>query len=237
MASVIIAQEYHGISGLLQVPNAETDSAGTFRGGFAWVDKRMLPDLTYYGDGIPFSAPCYTIGMTMWEWMQLSYTGTLVKLHPNKYTPLGYYNQDRHVNIKLRPLKEGRWYPAVAIGWDDISDLNWLGGKSTVVSSSFFENFYVAASKHFEVHGWELGAHLAYRYYPSDKNSNRRGFAGGLTIRPAFYHPLRVITEWDGVGVNVGVDVLLWRHLFVQAALVHGQGFSCCLSYHYTIKF
>ena len=32
-------------------------------------------------------------------------------------------------------------------------------------------------------------------------------------------------------------DVLLWRHLFVQACLVHGTGFMGALSYHYTMKF
>ena len=41
----VYAQEYHGTTGLLQVPSAETELAGTFRGGVSWVDKRMLPDV------------------------------------------------------------------------------------------------------------------------------------------------------------------------------------------------
>lgn len=234
----IAAQEYNGITGLLQVPNAEADSAGTFRGGISWVDKRMLPDMSYYGDGIPFSAPCYTIGFSAWEWLQLSYTGTFVKTHGgNPSNELKYYNQDRHINIKLRPLKEGRWWPAVALGWDDIGSLKTLGLKESITTNNFFENLYVAASKHINVKGNELGVHLACRYYPKVKNRERRGVCGGVTVRPAFYKQLRGIVEWDGVGVNVGADVLLWRHLFVQAALAHGQGFSGGVGYHYTIKF
>ncbi|MCR4995642.1 MAG: hypothetical protein K6A32_09780, partial [Bacteroidales bacterium] len=64
-----------------------------------------------------------------------------------------------------------------------------------------------------------------------------RGVAGGLSFRPSFYRHLRGIAEWDGVGMNVGADVLLWRHWFLQAAVVHGKGFMGGMSYHYTIDF
>ena len=233
------AQEYHGTTGLLQVPSAETDSAGTFCGGMTFVHKGMLPDMSYYGDGKPFNAPCYTVGITAWPWLQMSYTGTLVKMHPNddKSRPLGYYNEDRHINIKLRPLEEGRWWPAIALGWDDIGSLKSLKIGKKWTTNNFFECLYVAGTKHFDIKGYELGAHLSYRYYPSDKNRDRRGVAGGLTLRPAFYRPLRLIAEWDGAGVNVGADVLLWRHLFIQAALVHGRGFTGGIGYHYRIPF
>lgn len=233
------AQEYHGTTGLLQVPSAETEAAGTFRGGVSWVDKRMLPDMSFYGDGEPFNAPCYTIGITAWQWLQISYTGTLVKMHPNydKSLPMKYCNEDRHVNIKVTPLYEGKWWPAIAIGWDDIGSLKSLKINSSLTANSFFENLYIAATKHFDIKGYELGAHLAYRYYPADKNKDRRGLAGGLTLRPSFYPPLRLIAEWDGVGINAGADVLLWRHLFIQAALIHGRGFTGGIGYHYTIPF
>lgn len=232
------AQEYHGISGLLQTPSAEADSAGTFRGNISWVDKRMLPDLGGYGDGVPFSAPCYTIGMSFFRWLQISYTETLVKMHPNrdKTRPLSYCNEDRHINIKLNPLYEGRWWPAIAIGWDDIGHFK-VYNTGENEGNGFFQNIYIASSKHFDIKGHELGAHLAYRYYPSDKNRERRGLAGGLTLRPAFYKELRLITEWDGIGVNAGADALLWRHLFAQVALVHGKGFSGGLGYRYQIRF
>jgi len=237
--SLISAQAYHGTTGLLQVPNAETDSVGTFRGGVTFMDKRFMPNMGRYGDGIPFNTMCYTIGLTAWHWLELSYTGTLVKMHPDRDAtrPLSYCNEDRHINIKLRPLKEGKWWPAVAVGWDDIGSLRIFKINKGFSASGYFENIYLAASKHFEVKDYEIGVHLTYRYYSMEGNRNRRGVAGGLTLRPAFYRPLRFIVEWDGVGVNVGADVLLWRHLFIQAALIHGQGFTGGLAYHYTIPF
>ena len=167
-------------------------------------------------------------------------------MHKNadKSEKMGYYNEDRRVNVKLTPLYEGCWWPAVAVGMDDIGRFKRI--KTGNNRNNYFQNIYAVASKHFDIQGWELGAHLSYRYYSNDKNRDRRGVAGGITLRPAFfvkrngnterYRPLRLIAEWDGVGVNAGADVLLWRHLFLQAALVHGRGFMGGVSYHYTIK-
>lgn len=249
LALGVRAQEYHGTTGLLHAPSAVMDSAGTFRGSFTYVDKLFLPpQFWFYGDGIPFNSMCYTIGMTLFPWLEMSYTGTLIKVHPDKAKrePLGYYNEDRHINVKLRPLKEGRYWPAVAIGWDDAGGLSAFKTKGWT-TNNFFENLYGVVSKHFDIRGHVLGAHLAYRYYPSDKNAARRGIAGGITYTPylgeKLQHPRawlqrpRVIVEWDGVGVNAGADVLLWRHLFVQAALIHGRGFMGGVGYHYRIKY
>ena len=235
----LMPQAYHGITGLLQTPCAESDSSGTFYGGVSWVDKAMLPNMGSYGDGIPFSAPSYTIGMTVWTWLQLSYTGTICKMHKNDdpTQPMGYYNEDRHFNLKLRPLQEGKWWPAVAIGWDDIGNFKTLKINTKITDNSFFENLYISVSKHFDIRGTEIGAHLAYRYYPSERNKDRRGIAGGITIRPSFFRHLRGIVEWDGIGVNAGADVLLWKRLFAQVSLGHGTGFSGGVGYRYQIPF
>ena len=237
-AASIIAQNYHGTTGLLSVPSAEMDSAGTFRGGATFLHKAMMPNMSYYGDGKPFNAPCYTVGITAFKWLELSYTGTLVKTHGGGTSEkLKYFNEDRHFNVKFLPLYEGRWWPAIAVGWDDIGNLKSLKINSSMTTNNFFECMYVVGTKHIDLKSNELGFHLAYRHYPSAKNRERRGLAGGMTFRPAFYRPLRFIGEWDGIGVNVGADVLLWRHLFIQAALVHGRGFMGGVSYRYQIKF
>ncbi len=113
----------------------------------------------------------------------------------------------------------------------------WVIMLASLHGHGLFQNIYIAACKHIDIQGYELGAHLSYRYYTSNQNKNRRGVAGGLTLRPAFYKPLRLIVEWDGAGVNAGVDVLLWRHLFLQAGLIHGTGFMGGVAYHYRIPY
>ena len=223
------AQDYHGTTGLLQVPSAETDSAGTFRGGVHFLHRAFLPAQMPNKNTMG-----YTIGLTAWRWLEMSYSAALLYMHKNrdKEEEMGYYNEDRRVNVKVMPLYEGRWWPAIALGMDDVGRFDRIG---TNKANNYFQNIYGVMTKHFDIRGWELGAHLAYRYYTKDVNKDRRGVAGGLTVRPAFYRSLRFIAEWDGAGVNVGADVLLWRHLFIQAALVHGRGFTGGVSYHYTI--
>lgn len=228
----VSAQEYHGLTGLLHVPCAETDSAGSFRGNIMFLDNEFVP--TQMPDKDTFN---YGVGVSVWRWLEVSYCATLLwmRRNGNKKEEMGYYNEDRRVNVKVAPLYEGRWWPAIAVGMDDVGRIELI--KNGENGNNYFQNIYIAASKHFDICGYELGAHLAYCYYTSNVNRDRRGLAGGLTFRPAFYRPLRLVAEWDGLGVNVGADVLLWRHLFVQAALVHGRGFTGGLSYHYTIPF
>ena len=234
--SKVSAQEYNGTTGLLAVPSAETDSAGTFRGNAMFLNKHFTPS-QMQRDGEKFNTFNYGVGLTAWRWLELSYCASLLYMHKN-HDPQerkGYYNEDRRVNVKLVPLYEGRWWPAIAVGMDDVGRFKRI--KTGDGPNNYYQNIYAVASKHFDIQGWELGTHIAYRYYSKNANRDRRGVAGGITLRPGFYRPLRLIVEWDGVGVNAGADVLLWRHLFLQAALVHGRGFMGGVSYHYKIPF
>lgn len=221
------AQEFHGMTGLLSTPTAETDSAGTFRGGGFFLHKDFLP--SKYTQRRDYNTGGYFVAITAFRWLEASYSATFMKTRNNS----ALNNEDRHFNVKVTPLYEGRWWPALAVGSDDVY-LSFMGRNE---KTNYFFNVYAVASKHFDISGYELGLHLAYRYYPWTENKDRRGVSGGVTLRPGFFRPLRVALEWDGVGVNVGADVLLWRHLFAQAILVHGHGFSGGLSYHYTIRF
>ncbi len=238
----ISAQEYQGTGGLLHVPSAETDSAGTFRGWVMFLDDKFHP---FTCEGQSYPTVCYGIGLVAWEWFEASFVQALIK-EPKygDYGPVGYYNQDRHINVKIRPLKEKRWWPSVAIGWDDIGNFKiW----KSITANNNFENIYLAITKHFSFHHVDMGLHMAYRYYPAEQNRKHQGVVGGLTLVPnwgetaqkklTWLRPPRLILEWDGAGINVGADVLLWRHLLIQGCLVHGCGFSGGMSYHYTIPF
>lgn len=230
--SSLQAQEYHGTTGLMQVPTAEMDSAGTFRGGAVFLHQAFLP--TQMRRKNTFG---YTVGLTAFRWLELSYSCSMLYMHKggDPQAEMGYYNEDRHLNVKVMPLYEGRWWPSLAVGMDDVGRFERI--STGVNGNNYFQNIYAMASKHFDLKGYELGAHIGYRYYTSDANRDRRGVAGGISLRPAFYRPLRIMGEWDGIGVNVGADVLLWRHLFVHAVLVHGRGFTGGLSYHYRLKY
>lgn len=231
------AQEYNGTTGLMALPTAEMADAGTFRGGAFFLSKHFTPDKLVC-EGEKYNTGGYYISLAPWKWVEVSYSAVLLKFHKNRDVnePVGYYNEDRNVSMKLNPLYEGKWWPAIAIGVDNAQQFVEKLFKAKRGSSNM-QNAYIMASKHFDIRGNELSAHLGYRYFVHEANSNRTGVVGGIAFRPALYPPLRLMAEWDGVGINAGADVLLWRHLFIQAALIHGRGFTGGIGYHYTIPF
>lgn len=215
------AQEYTGISGLIHVPSAETNRAGTARMGLFFLNKEMLPDMMSYGlDGTThkYNTTNHFVAIAPFDWLELAYTCTLLKrLKDGKPR---YHQKDRAISMKVRLLKEGKWWPAVAVG---AADFFHFSSKAT---PDYFWNYYGAASKHLDLHGHELGVHVAYRWYHEPKNKKWQGVVGGLTYRPAFDRNLRAIVEYTGNDINVGADWYLWKLLFVQASLLDGKHFS-----------
>lgn len=216
------AQEYTGITGMMHVPTAEMAPAGTARIGGFFLNREFTPDrMVVKGTNERYHTFNYFLAIAPFSWVELSYVCTALKFHKNRdeNQPVGYYGKDRHFCVKLRPLKEGRCWPALAIGAQDPT--NSESGDNT-----FFKNYFVAASKHLDIRGHELGVHLTYRYYRSDFNARWQGIVGGITYRPAFAPNSRAMLEYTGDDVNVAVDCYLWRLLFLQAGLQNGKYFS-----------
>lgn len=220
MGQVLKAQEYSGITGLIHVPTAEMAPEGEARVGVFFLNQEFLPDnLNYRGQ--KYNTTNHFLAITPFPWIELAYVCTVEKSMDN-HGDEGYNMKDRYFAVKLRPLKEGKWWPAIAIGAQD-------PGRTVEDAHgdyAYFQNFYVAASKHFVWKRHELGVHLAYRYYRSDFNAKWRGIAGGITYRPSFAKDLRAIVEYTGNDVNIGVDYLLWRYFFLQASLQNGKYFT-----------
>ena len=56
--------------------------------------------------------------------------------------------QDRSIFLKVRPLKEGKWWPSIVFGAQDP-----LG---SAVYTKLYSNVYFAASKHINIPGVEI---------------------------------------------------------------------------------
>ena len=219
------AQEYTGITGMMHVPTAEMAPTGTARVGAFFLNREFMPDkLVLKSTGTKYHTFNHFLSIAPFSWVELSYVCTLLKTYKNHDTTqkIGYYGKDRHFCAKIRPLKEGKYWPALVIGAQDPTRS--IEDKSG--DAAYFCNFYVAASKHLDIRGHELGVHLTYRYYRSDFNAKWRGVVGGITYRPAFAPNSRAMLEYTGDDVNVAVDCYLWRLLFVQAGLQNGKYFT-----------
>ena len=217
------AQQYTGMGGLIQVPSADMDTVPVAHIGAHYVDQHMVPDRVKL-DGKKYNTWTNYLTIQPFRWIEIGYGYTLWKFHKNKdpKAEVGFYAKDRYFSVRVQPIREARWWPSVVLGGNDV----WGSGDEGQSSSNYYKNFYVALSKHVEVEGQWIGAHIAYRKWKRDYNRKWDGVVGGITVQPSFYRPLRFIAEWDGCEPNVGVDCTLFRYVMLQASLQNMQYFS-----------
>lgn len=111
--SLVRAQYSLGSTGQLMIPTAEMQGTGTFIGGANYLPEQVTPSV--------FSFPTmnYFVDMTLFSFIEFTYRMTLLKM-TTATGRTGYHNQDRSNTIRIRPLKESRYFPAVVIGGDDL---------------------------------------------------------------------------------------------------------------------
>ena len=218
-AIAAIAQNYAGMSGLINVPTGCMNAEGDAQLGAYFLNKAATPDAFSYNTYDAF------MNITPFWFVEIGYTITLFKNEKGRYD-----NKDRNFSVKLAPIRETKYVPAIAIGAQDVvgTGLHWREKNS---GNSYFSNIYIAATKHFKLGGQTLGATLAYRYCGSKYNEKWQGVIGGVTYRPSFAPDARAVVEYTGHEVNVGIDYLLFRHFLLQAFLTDGKHFSCGITY------
>lgn len=233
MPRYVLAQQYTGMSGLIHVPTADMNDAGEARMGGHFLNREFVPDEAFAFRGSKYHTSTHYLSITSFPWIELAYTCTLMKGYKNNedLDDYGYYHKDRYFSVKLQPIKEraGKWWPSVAIGSNDPVTTSSKRNDPNIREKNrnqIFANFYIAATKHFNLKGNSLGVHLAYRHWKRSYNSKWNGPVGGITFQPSFRKDLRFIAEYTGDDVNVGFDWKLWKHLLIQSSLQNGKYFS-----------
>ena len=223
----VLAQHYVGTPGLIHAPSAEMDTAGVARLGGQYIPVEMMPE-TFLFEGEKYASYTNYVSITPFRWVEVGYGYTLMKFHRNKVkiAPVGFYSKDRYFSLRIQPLREGRYWPSVVVGGNDV----WGSGDDGQSGSNYYRNFYIAATKHLDLGGHLIGGHVAYRRWKLDCNKKWDGVTAGITYQPSFYQPLRAVCEWDGNEVNVGIDCRLFKYVMFQAALFDCRYFTGGLS-------
>lgn len=232
------AQQYTGMSGLIHVPSADMDNAGVARIGGHFLNREFVPDEAFFFRESKYHTSTHYLSITPFSWIELGYTCTLMKGYKNSNKEdYGYYHKDRYFSIKVQPIREreGKWWPSVAIGSNDPVTTSSKRNDENVREKNrnqIFANYYIAASKHFDLKGNSLGLHVAYRHWKRSYNDKWNGPVGGITFQPRFQKKLRFIAEYTGDDVNIGFDWKLWKYLLLQSSLQNGKYFTggLCLS-------
>lgn len=94
--------------------------------GANYLPEQMLPEHWDYNSGN------YFLNMTFLPCLEIGYRCTLMKLKTGKW------NQDRSVSLRLRPLKEGKYWPSVVVGSNDALTTGQLNTFSEVTGNRYF---------------------------------------------------------------------------------------------------
>lgn len=163
----------------------------------------------YLPDGMTpfnFNTGNYFVNMTFLSFVELSYRCTLLKTR--RYDgKRGYFQQDRSMTARIRPLKEGKYRPSLVIGVDDPF-------KNT--GTNYFATVYGALTKGFSIAQGDRLAVTAGYYIPLNDHSIKDGPFGGISYSPTFCREMTVMAEYDSEGFNVGAAARLWKHFSIH---------------------
>lgn len=214
-ATVCTAQMSTGVSGLLHTPTAFTEKAGAFNIGGAFINRHMLRPPRFLCEGKPYDTGRFFAGLSPFDWLEISYSFILMKEARNG-EPASYKYKDQMFSGKLRLLREGKWWPAIAVGGNDLY-------TSVDNGNHYFANYYAAASKHFDIGSEQIAVSLAYRHWFADYNQPWEGLVGGIEYSPSFCRELSAMAEWTGSDINVGLNYLLLKRVQFQFSLLQGR--------------
>lgn len=199
----LTAQYSMGTTGLLNISTADMQPDGTVMVGGNYMPQEMLPEGWNYNSGNYFA------NVTFFPWLELAYRCTLLRMGHKKD---GKWNQDRSVSVRLRPLKEGKWWPAIVIGSNDALTTNQLNTFKDPGGTRYFSSVFAVGTKHFLLNGHDLGVTVG-GHIPFRSKSTRKGAFGGISYRPAFFPSFALMAEYDSDVVNIGASVKLFGHL------------------------
>ena len=231
---MLSAQLTYGTTGLLHMPSAEMQKGGTVMLGGNFLNKSITPSFWSYNT---FN---YFLNVTLFPWLEVAYTMTLMRGTSVHLPTKSFTNQDRYFSVRIRAIREGQFWkymPAVVLGTSDpYSEVS--GGEigSSEGGNGFFSLFYIAATKHFQIGKEDIGVHVAYLTNRRRNKDRIRGLAAGLTYDPSFLPGFRLIAEYDTKDFAIGATYLLFNHLHLQCELQRMQKFTGGLAYKIYLK-
>lgn len=200
-----MAQYLNGTTGLLTIPTADMQPDGTFMVGANYMPSEVTPS-AWSND-----TANYFLNITFLPFLEVGYQCTLLRLTDNTLS------QDRAISIRLRAVREAKWYPSIVFGSGDImtSDRDEDGGSSKGINN-YYSGIYGVATKHFNISQERIGVTLGYNYDIQDRSYND-GFFCGVSYQPSFYPECQFMADMKGDNVSLGAAIKLFNHLSINA--------------------
>ena len=220
----VFAQYSLGMTGLLNTPDANMQKDGMFMAGVNYLPEEMLPATWGYNTGN------YFLNITFFPFVEVAYRCTILR---GEFAQGNKWQQDRSVSLKLRPLKERRYFPSVVVGSNDVLTTYELNVFKTAKSNRYFSSIYAVATKNIDISSNIFS--ITVGSYLFSKNDLYKGVFGGIKYTPSFLKQVSVIGEYDSNSINAGFTAMLFNHLSLSAFTHDFKAFSCGLRYEFCL--
>ena len=194
---IAYGQSLSSMTGYFNIPSGEVSGDRIIRAGAYYIHRILYEKLGY-----PEQSVAYFVNAGFLPFAEFSLRFTK-KIAPDKPEALG----DRMFSAKIRLIKEGEYFPSIAIGQHDFAHT-----KESLTNR--FNALYAAATKNFKIDSFIDNISLTYGYgvdWVESKNNQYVGHFGGAEIRIARNYYL--ISEYDGRFVNGAFKANLFNHL------------------------
>lgn len=220
---ISFAQPIEGMTGLMKIPSAEMQRDGTFILGGNYLPDAITPEPFNYNTGN------YYFNITFLPFIEFTFRETILIWDGN-------HNQDRSFGLRLRPLKESRYFPSIVIGGNDLYTTSQnLGSTLEGKGNEFFNVIYGVATKHFHLKNNQIGLTFGYGNGGVMKQ-NLNGVFGGISFAPAFFPAMKLMADYDADVVSAGAEVLFFKHLYLVGMAYDLKYFAGGLAYRFYLK-
>lgn len=219
------AQSLTGTTGYFNIPSAEIHPDRTIFFGTNLMNK------TYKEWGNPdYHAMNFVVTTTFVPFVELSIRySRMIDLPSSLYeSTVG----DRMMSARFQPIKEGKYYPSVVIGFQNFFTTLESG------NASHFNSTYFVLTKNFKIpsfiervgltagHGTELLTSADYQFI---------GLFGGINISPKNMEYLELMLEYDADKWNAGMRLTILKHIVLLAGLEGLDAFSFGINYRFVL--
>jgi len=217
------SQSLTGTTGYFNIPSGELYPDKTMYAGASFLNKKYVEWSNYEYTAMPVFAT-----VTFLPFMEVSIRFTRALGREDYSSTVG----DRMASARFRPLKEGKYWPSVVIGFQNFFTTLGTG------EASHFNSTYLVATKNFKLnkvlhnigvtagYGSEIFTSADYQFI---------GLFGGIKIIPKKIEYLELMVEYDADKWNTGVRLTLFKHLVLLAGLEGMDAFSWGVSYRFNL--
>lgn len=220
----LFSQSTSGIQGYIRIPTASFNKDGTLFLGTSFLPKQHLAYTKFQ-----YNAATAFVSLTFLPFVEFDFRFTRQLNLPSYESHVS----DRMPSVRIRLLKENRWWPSVVAGFQDFLTSIESG------DARHFQSSYLVVSKGFEIKPANLFVEGTLGYGTNwliAKNYELLGLWGGIMVNWQKVKWINLMADYDGDVASLGAEAVLFRHLFLKAATVNFDSFTGCVSYHVFLK-